>query len=44
MSPYLNLNLRRCHELRPARRALPRKRVRSVGTFSDMPGQSDDVR
>src|SRR6516165_6136677 len=30
LSPYLNLNLRRCHELRPARSALPRKRVRSL--------------
>jgi hypothetical protein len=30
LSPYLNWNLRRCHELRPARSALPRERVRSV--------------
>jgi hypothetical protein len=30
LSPYLNWNLRRCHELRLARSALPRKRVRSL--------------
>jgi len=30
LSPYLNWNLRRCHELRPARSALPRERVRSL--------------
>jgi integrase len=35
LSPYLNWNLRRCHELRPARSALPRERVRSLCWFLD---------
>jgi len=30
LSPHLNCILRRRHELRPARSALPRKRVRCV--------------